>query len=153
MEDKDRKTEDLIIELNTLRQTVAEFRSRQAEDSLGRFSAETYKTIFDSANDAIFVHDIETGQIIDVNKKACEMYCYPKEEFLKLDVQAISLGENSYTQEDALRHIQKAAKGEPQLFEWMCKDKANRLFWVEVNLKRAILAGKYRMRHLDVAPT
>ncbi|MFA6142191.1 MAG: diguanylate cyclase [Candidatus Omnitrophota bacterium] len=145
MEDKDRKVEDLIAELNMLRQVVAEFRSRQAEESLGIHGIEAYKAIYDSANDAIFVHDIETGRILDVNTKACEMYCYPREEFLKLDIQAISLGEHSYTQEEGLRRIRKAAKDEPQIFEWLCKDKADRLFWAEVNLKRAIIAGKYRM--------
>lgn len=104
-----------------------------------------YGAIFNAANDAIFVHDIETGQIVDVNEKACEMYCYPKEEMLKLDVEAMSAGARPYSQEEALALIKKASDGTPQLFEWLAKDKAGRLFWVEVNLKRAVIAGKYRL--------
>ena len=41
--------------------------------------------------------------------------------------------------------MDKAANGEPQLFEWICKDKAGRPFWVEVNLRRAVVGGKYHL--------
>ena len=34
-------------------------------------SEASYRAIFDAAEDAIFVHDIETGAIVDVNPKAC----------------------------------------------------------------------------------
>ncbi len=108
-------------------------------------SEESYRAIFNTASDAIFVHDIETGQIIDINDKACEMFIYPKEELLRLSVENISLGEPPYTQSDMLAFIGKAARGEPQLFEWVAKDKAQRTFWVEVNLKRAVIGGKYRI--------
>lgn len=105
----------------------------------------TYASIFNAANDAIFIHDIETLQIIDVNDKTCEMFCYPKEELIKMSVADISLGEKPYTMESALERARKAASGEPQLFEWMAKDKAGRSFWIEVNLKRAVIAGRYRL--------
>jgi len=145
MEDRDRRLEDVLTELNMLRDTVAKLRSEQAGDVLGRLAEANYSAIFNAANDAIFIHDVETGQIIDVNEKACEMYCYPREELLRLEVGAISAGEKPYTQEDAIEHIRKAAQGEPQLFEWAGKDKAGRLFWVEVNLKRAVIGGRYRL--------
>ena len=32
-----------------------------------------YKVIFNSVNDALFIHDIKTGEILDVNKK-CVRY-------------------------------------------------------------------------------
>ncbi|MCX5685867.1 MAG: PAS domain S-box protein [Candidatus Omnitrophica bacterium] len=145
MDDKDRKLEDILTELNMLRDTIAEMRSQEQARLLGQSKEVNYTAIFNAANDAFFVHDIETSQILDVNKKACEMYCYPKEEMLRLDVGAISAGEKPYSQEDAIGHIRKAAEGEPQLFEWVSKDKAGRLFWVEVNLKRAVIGGKYRL--------
>lgn len=34
-----------------------------------RVSEENYRTIFDSANDAIIIHDKDTGDIIDVNER------------------------------------------------------------------------------------
>ncbi|MDP3804595.1 MAG: PAS domain S-box protein, partial [Candidatus Omnitrophota bacterium] len=145
MEDKERRLEDILTELNMLRDTVAELKSRETDRLLGKSQEVDYSAIFNAANDAIFVHDIETGQIIDVNEKACEMFCYPKEEMLRLEVGDISAGEEPYTQKDAIEHIRKAAQGEPQLFEWAGKDKAGRLFWVEVNIKRAVIGSRYRL--------
>ena len=123
---------------------LSEVRRREAEKALKESEA-TYQAIFDAANDAIFVHDIETGDILDVNRKMCEMYGYTREEALKLNVEDISSKEPPYTQEDALRWIRKAVEGEPQLFEWHARDKAGLLFWVEVNLKRATIAGEDRL--------
>lgn len=106
---------------------------------------ENYRSIFDSANDALFIHHIDTGKIISVNQKMCDLYGYTKEEAPDLSVEAISEGRSPYTQKDALKWILKAAHGEPQLFEWRAKDKAGNLFWVEVNLKRAAIGGKNRL--------
>ncbi len=104
-----------------------------------------YHAVFDAANDAIFIHDLETGKILDVNQRMTEMYGYTKDEAKHLTVEDLSASVPPYTQEDALRWLSKAAKGEPQLFEWLAKDKAGRLFWVEVNIKRAVIGGKDRL--------
>ena len=117
---------------------------KQAEAAL-RQSEQRFRAIFDSVNDAIFVHDLATGAILDVNRRMCEMYGYTREEAIGLTVGALSSGDVPYTQQDALALIQKAAAGEPQLFEWQAQDKAGRLFWVEVNLRRATIGGEERM--------
>lgn len=108
-------------------------------------AAGDYSAIFDAANDAIFVHDIENGLIVDANRKACEMYCFPKEEIVHLDMGRLSAGEPPFSLPEALRFMKKASEGEPQLFEWLARDKAGRHFWVEVNLRRAVIGGKYRL--------
>ena len=104
-----------------------------------------YAAIFDTANDAIFVHDIQTGAILDANRRASEMYGYTTEEARYLEVEALSAGTPPYTQQDAVHWLKKALDGEPQLFEWLAKDKAGRLFWVEVNIKRSIIGGTERL--------
>ncbi len=104
-----------------------------------------YREIYNSANDAFFIHDAETGQIIDVNARMLEMYGYPLEEALQLTVEDLSAGTPPYTMEDALQWIRKAAAGEPQLFEWLARHKSGKLFWVEVNLKRAVITGQNRL--------
>lgn len=123
--------------------TVAAERKR-VEEAL-RASEAKYRAIFDSSNHALFIHDPQTGEILDVNKKMCEMYGYSPEEVRRISVENLSSGEPPYTQKDALRWIKKAASGEPQLFEWLAKDKEGRLFWVEVNLKRAVLGDRERL--------
>ncbi len=110
-----------------------------------RKSRENYRSIFDSANDAIFIHDVSTGAILDVNRKMTEMYGYSPEEMRRINVAALSQGSYPYNQEGAMEWITKAVNGEPQLFEWLAKDYSGRLFWVEVNLKMAVLGGKDRL--------
>jgi PAS domain-containing protein len=44
-----------------------------------------------------------------------------------------------------LEWIRKASGGEPQSFEWLAKDKAGRLFWVEMSMRRATIGGQDRL--------
>jgi PAS domain S-box-containing protein len=106
---------------------------------------ENYRSMFNSANDGLFVFDIPSRVLLDVNEKACEMYGYTKDELMRLRVEDLSADEEQYACEQALERFQKAAEGEPQLFEWLAKGKEGRLFWVEVNLKRVFLEGEYRL--------
>jgi PAS domain S-box-containing protein len=110
-----------------------------------RTSEANYQSIFNAVNDAIFIHDMKTGEFVDVNERACELLGYSYKELLSLGVGSISAGEPPHTQEDAIQWIKKAAEDGPQLLEWMVKDKRGRLFWVEVNLKWAIIGGKDRI--------
>ena len=117
---------------------------KQAEEALQRSEA-NYRAIFDSMNDAIFVHDIETGAILDVNQKMCEMYGYTREEASRLMAGQMGSSEKPNLQELALQRIGLAAQGEPQLFEWQAKTKDGELFWVEVSLRKAVLNDKQRV--------
>lgn len=108
-------------------------------------SEKRFKTIFDSLNDAIFIHDLETGEIIDANKKVMEMFGYDLNELRSLNVGDISFNEFPYTQLDALNKIKTAAKDKPQIFPWKAKDKYGNLFWVEVNMRKAEINGKMRL--------
>jgi two-component system, NtrC family, sensor histidine kinase KinB len=118
--------------------------TRTAAEEL-RQSEASYRAIFDAANDAIFIHEVETGRILDVNRRAVEMFGFSPAELRSLSVGGISSGEPPYTQEDALYWLHKAARGRPQLFDWRCKDRHGRLFWVEVNIKRATIGGSDRL--------
>ncbi|MFC1671891.1 PAS domain S-box protein [Planctomycetota bacterium] len=104
-----------------------------------------YHAVFNGINDAIFVHDLETGVILDVNEKMCEMYKCTPETARKLTVGDISSGTPPYSQDDAIQWVKKAASGSPQLFEWHARDVDGTLFWVEVNLKCATIAGTERL--------
>ncbi len=119
-------------------------RRRRAEESQ-RISEANYHTIFDTANDAIFVHDFANGRIIDVNRKMCDMYGYTVEEARHIDVEVLSEGVPPYSQEEAMGWIQKAAEGTPQIFEWKARDKDGKLFWVEINLKRTTMGNEDRL--------
>jgi PAS domain S-box-containing protein len=107
-------------------------------------AADSFRSIFNAVNDAIFVHDLSTGRILDINRKGCEMFGYSREEILHLTVEDLSAAVRPYTMQNALSKIRRAAVS-PQLFEWHAKDKLGRLFWVEVNLKRAAIGGRAKI--------
>lgn len=136
-------------EIGAMAQAVEVFHSNaiekaRAEEAL-RASEENYRAIFNAANDAIFIHDIETGDILDVNPKMSEMFGYTREEARLISVETTSAGTSPYSQQEAMQWIRKAAEEEPQIFDWQCKDKAGRIFWTEVNLKRASIGGQDRV--------
>ena len=131
-----------LVEVQSVGRDITDL--KRVEDAL-RASEANYRAIFSAANDAIMVHDIRTGVVIDVNQRTTEMYGYTAEEFRSLQVDDFSAGVPPYTCEDVLDRFQRAAAGEPQLFEWLAKDRAGRLFWAEVNLKRALISGEERI--------
>ena len=118
---------------------------RKRADAALRVSEANYRAIFDAAEDAIFVHDIETGAIVDVNPKACATFGYTREEFRSIDVGTMGTGERPYTQQDAMALIARAAAGEQLRIEWHGRSKDGTLRWHEVFVKRATIGGQDRI--------
>lgn len=124
---------------------MADIRERKQAQQALRESESNYRTIFDAANDATFVFDPENGDMLDVNRKMCEMYGYSREEVLSLNVEDLSAGKPSYTYQDVMKMIWKTKYNKSHMFDWLAKDREGRLFWVEVNMKGAIIRGEYRV--------
>lgn len=132
---------------------VADTQTRLREDIAERVrvqraleaSEASYRAIFDAAEDAIFVHDIETGAIVDANPKACAAFGYTREELKQLDIGMLGSGERPYTHEDAMALIARAAAGEQLRIEWHSRSKDGRLHWDEVFVKRVTIGGRERV--------
>jgi PAS domain S-box-containing protein len=97
---------------------------------------EIFRELYHAANDAIFVHNGATGEILDVNETMCEMYGYTRAEARELTVEDLSSGNPPYTQANAVEKVQNAAEGEPQVFDWRARHRDGTLFWVEVSMRR-----------------
>jgi PAS domain S-box-containing protein len=108
-------------------------------------SEASYRAIFDAAEDAIFVHDLTTGVILDANPAACRVYGYRHAELLQLTPGDLSSGIPPFDPEGAARWIGLASAGEPQRFEWHRRNKDGSLHWDEVTLKKAALGGVDRL--------
>lgn len=103
-------------------------------------SERNYRSIFDTTKDAIFVHDAETGEIIDVNKTTEELYGYSREEVLHRKIQDFYSGESPYSSQKAREWMRKASQEGPQNFEWLSRRKNGELFWTEVVLSAMQIA-------------
>jgi PAS domain S-box-containing protein len=118
---------------------------RKRSDEALRASEASYRAIFDAAEDSIFVHDIETGAIVDVNPRACATFGYTREEFRHIDVGMLGTAERPYTQEDAMALMARAAAGEHLSVEWHGRSKDGTLRWHEVFVKRVTIGGVDRI--------
>lgn len=94
------------------------------------------RKVFDSVTDAIFLHDPESGKIVEVNRRACDLFGYPFEQMVQMSVSELSVGIAPFTQEEALALIRGAELGKNKTFEWQAKDISGRIFWVSCTICR-----------------
>jgi PAS domain S-box-containing protein len=118
--------------------------SQEAAEQLK--STETaYRTIFNSVNDAIFVHDTDTGLILDVNERSCELFGYQRYELIGMTHSDISSQQNGSDSAEGFRRLGLAVAGEPQQFEWEGRRKDGTIVPIEVSLRRAEINGRSRV--------
>jgi len=120
---------------------TAELERLHASEALRRSEA-SYRAIFETAEDSIFIHDWDSGEILDVNPKACETYGYSRDELRRLTVADISSGQPPYTRDQAQHWIHLAKLGRCPPFEWRRRNKDGSLHWDEVRLKPAMIDGQ-----------
>lgn len=65
-----------------------------------------YRNLFELSNDAIFIHD-KTGKILDVNKKACRMVKFNKDDLLNIKVQDLHVKENIGESKQSIKELIK----------------------------------------------
>ena len=123
---------------------IAEIERRRAVQALSESEA-SYRSIFEASEDAIFVHDWDTGAILDVSPAAEALYGYSAEELRRMSVADISDVDHGFTQEEALRRLERAKAGESVRFEWRVRHRSGGCGWHEVRLKRATIAGRPRI--------
>ncbi|CAA9312652.1 MAG: diguanylate cyclase/phosphodiesterase (GGDEF & EAL domains) with PAS/PAC sensor(s) [uncultured Gemmatimonadetes bacterium] len=118
---------------------------KRAEQAL-RGSEQSYRALFELSNDAIYVHDVETGAILDANRKAYEAAGLSSvEELRERGMQFIAGGEAPFTPDMAMEYVRRAAAGEPQRFEWRTGAPAGGQVWSEVSLNRVTINGVERL--------
>jgi len=118
---------------------------RLEADEAKRISDESYRSIFDTTEDAIFIHNPSNGSITDVNPKACESYGYTQQEFLNFEMSNPGVNTFPFDTHLVLQTIKKANAGETQHAEWQRINKDGTHGWDEVFVKHAIIAGDDRV--------
>ena len=98
--------------------------------------------IFNIPNECIFIQEIETGIITEVNHAITSMFGYLHSEIIGSKFDIFNTGFKPYRQKDAEEKIRNTIKVGNQTFEWLTKKKNGELFWVEVILKIGKIRGK-----------
>ena len=102
-----------------------------------------YRGIFENVSDGLVVHHPETGEILDANRRFCEMNGYSRDELVGETVDAVTGPDYGY--EAARERIRAAREEGPQLFEWRNRTKDGETFPVEVHLSVVEIRGEERV--------
>ena len=111
--------------------------------SLLELREERFRSIFESVNDAILIVDVEHLELLELNAGLCEMFGYTREEARQLPAGSLSSGVPPYTSEDA-RQVLLEASPRSRLIEWQMRHNDGHLFWVEANVRSAVIGGVRR---------
>ncbi|WP_372847143.1 PAS domain S-box protein [Pontiella sp.] len=103
------------------------------------------RAIFDAMNDAVFVHDAQSGGILDFNENAQTMFGYSRGQLLEASVGSLSLNRPPFTEEAALAHMAKALSEGPHRFEWQSRRSDGAVFWTEINMSALKTHGATRV--------
>jgi PAS domain S-box/PAS domain S-box len=96
--------------------------------------SEAYEALFEKISEGLVVHDPETGTVVDVNERFCEMNGYDRSELVGEHIDIVTAPEEAYGLEKAEEMIQRARTEGPQQFEWRNQRRDGETFPVEVNL-------------------
>jgi len=107
-------------------------------------SEDRFMSIFESVNDAIMLRDPHDGAILEFNERTCEMFGYTREEMMSLRVGGLSSQQEGFDSQAALE-VLRSATGEARLIEWQARHRDGHRFLIEINMRRADIAGEPRV--------
>ena len=140
---RDRALTECVLKIFSVRAAIE--LERRFADEARRHSEESYRSIFEAAEDALFIHDPDTGAILDVNPKACDVYGYSAEEMRGVDIGLLSSGLPPYTLENAIALIERAKRDGPVRVDWQGRNRDGALHWDEVSIKLVKIGGVERI--------
>ncbi|RJX30277.1 MAG: PAS domain S-box protein [Oxalobacter sp.] len=100
--------------------------------------------IFDSVNDAIFIHDADTGDIVDVNRRMCDMFGFTRDEVIERRMFWKS-ARPPYSKTEAHMKFQEVLQKGECTYEWLAYRKDGSTLWVEINMRVAQIGNVRRI--------
>ncbi len=125
---------------------VVRFESELSKNKKTIFNYQrNYKAIFNALTEAIFIHDAETGEVVDVNDAMLRMYRCGRKDIIGMPPEMFTSNDSPYKAENVKNKIFNAAKGKEQVFEWHSRRFDGELFWTEVSLRYAKIDNENRV--------
>jgi PAS domain S-box-containing protein len=136
----------IILLLLLVVRLAASLRGQRAAEREKLEAERNYRDIFDSSSNAVFVHDMDTGKILDVNARALSLFGYPdKLSVCRRTIADLSDTAGGYDIDKTLKVFQEAREKGTAGFEWRAKSSRGDLFWAQVTLTRMTIQGTERI--------
>jgi len=133
------------LELLTGRIADANEAERNAPSVIDPADERAYSELFENVSDGLVVHDPDTGEILDVNGRFCEMNGYERDELVGEHVGIVTAQDEEYSYDAALDRIEQVRTEGPQLIEWRNQRKDGETFPAEVHLAAVHIDGQERV--------
>ncbi len=115
-------------------------------DAVDRVQSDvSYREIFDKASIGLTVRDLESGEVLDVNQRYCEMLGYEREEVLSLSLDDLTADVPGYSGELAQEKLERAKEEGSASFQWPDETKDVEVIWVQVDMTTAEIDGRDRL--------
>jgi PAS domain S-box-containing protein len=139
--------ESVIMKLEgKVRELQQEITKRKIAEELLKSSEKKYRDLFDNANDAICIVDVDLG-FKEINTKAVELTGYSKEEILKMGIFELIPPEQASRSKEEFKKLRE--KGHYEKFIGKMLTKSGNLIDVEVNSSAIIEDGRI-MGSMDI---
>lgn len=104
-------------------------------------AAQTYKSIFNATSDSLFVHDADSGAILDANESAKKLYGYTDSDLHTLSPE----GDYPYPGAVATSAIRQAMDNRTQIITFESRSRDQRDFWAQATFRPCTIHGTLRV--------
>lgn len=127
------------LDMDRLLSIISQISGRiRAEAALWE-SEERYRALFEQAADSIVIADLNKGNILEFNNKACEILGYTRQEFEGMKISDIDAVESN---QQVAEHLKLILKGGSGIFETKMRKKEGEILDIQVNTKVISAAGR-----------
>jgi PAS domain S-box-containing protein len=89
------------------------------------------------------LRDAHTFELLDANRRFCDMWGYTLDELRHLPLGSLGAHESvEERRERLIAHYGQAVEGAPPLFQWPARRKDGSIFWVELNVTRIFIGRR-----------
>lgn len=110
-----------------------------------RAEKERFQGLLDGIQEALFVHELPGGAVLETNRRAEEMFRTSRERLLDSRPYEYSANEPPWTVKEGAEHAGRAKTEGPQQFLWRSKREDGSLFWSEIAMRTFPMGGEERL--------
>lgn len=128
--------------LNIGRRLILTILERQVQT---RAEKDRFQGILEGIQEALFVHELPGGAVLETNRRAEEMFGTTRERLLASAPYEFSADIPPWTAAEGREHARKAKLEGPQQFLWRSRREDGTLFWSEIAMRTFPVGGQERL--------